>query len=58
MIDYMQLHPSESERLCYAEGFRHAAELFARIADLSNELENAHWEIDMLKIELDKERAK
>ncbi len=42
MIDYMQLHPTEAERLCYAEGFKHAAELFARIADAEKAAE--FWE--------------
>lgn len=42
MIDYMKLHPTEAERLCYAEGFKHAAELFARIADAEKAAE--FWE--------------
>lgn len=34
MIDLMQIPASEAERLAYMEGFKGAAELFRRIADL------------------------
>ena len=41
MIDFMQLPSDEAERLCYAEGFEKAAELFRRIADLEARAESA-----------------
>lgn len=57
MIDFMQLPADEAERLCYAEGFEKAAELFKRIADLEAELIEARRTIDLLNIELDQERS-
>lgn len=57
MIDLLALPPTEAERIAYAEGFTMAAELFARIADLEANLEDAQWRIDLLQIELDKERS-
>lgn len=39
MIDLLNIHPSEAERIAYAEGFTMAAELFKRIDDLSQEAE-------------------
>lgn len=38
MIEFMKLPASDAERLCYAEGFTQAAQLFARIADLQRAL--------------------
>ncbi len=38
MIDFMTLPADEAERLCYAEGFTKAAELFARITELESRL--------------------
>ena len=37
MIDLLKIQPEEAERIAYAEGFTMAAELFARIADLTAE---------------------
>lgn len=60
MIDYMQIPASEAERLCYAEGFEKAAELFKRIADLehrANSAEEALFDLrevcEGLSIEID-----
>jgi hypothetical protein len=72
MIDYMQLHPTEAERLCYTEGFKHAAELFARIADAEKAAEfwqdraqdaiqeaiEANAECENLRMQLQMEQSK
>lgn len=52
--DFMRLPASEAERLCYAEGFKNAALLFARIADLEAKLADAKREINMLNREIGK----
>jgi hypothetical protein len=49
MIDYMNLPANEAERLCYAEGFKNAAKLFARIDALQYALGQATAEIEKLK---------
>ena len=36
MIDLLNLHPDEAERIAYAENFDAAAKLFARVADAQN----------------------
>jgi hypothetical protein len=36
MIDLLNLHPDEAERIAYAENFNAAARLFARVADAQN----------------------
>ncbi len=36
MIDLLNLHPNEAERIAYAESFDAAARLFARVADAQN----------------------
>lgn len=45
MIDLLRLPASEAERLAYAEGFTGTAELFARIVDLEQEIEQLQDEI-------------
>ena len=37
MIDLLKIDPVEAERIAYSEGFKMAADLFARIADLEAE---------------------
>ncbi len=49
MIDFMKLPAPDAERLCYAEGFTQAAQLFERIADLQHALGVATAEIETLK---------
>ena len=36
MIDLLNLHPDEAERIAYAEGFSSAAKLLSRVADAQN----------------------
>ena len=36
MIDLLNLDPREAERIAYAEGFKSAHKLFARLADAQN----------------------
>lgn len=45
MIDLLRLPASEAERLAYAEGFYGTAELFARIVDLEDKIEQLEDEI-------------
>lgn len=49
MIDLLRLHPSEAERIAYAEGFTMAAELFARIAELEAERDHLAEELEAAK---------
>jgi hypothetical protein len=72
MIDYMKLHPAEAERLCYAEGFTNAAQLFARLADAEKAAEfwqdraedaiqeaiEANAECENLRMQLQMEQSK
>jgi hypothetical protein len=48
MMDLLKLQPTEAERIAYAEGFPMAAELFARIADLQNALEQTVNALDSI----------
>lgn len=71
MIDLLNLHPAEAERIAYAEGFTMAAELFKRIADAQTEAEfwrekseqsmqeaiEANAECENLRMELLQERS-
>ena len=45
MIDILRLPASEAERLAYAEGFYGTAELFARIVDLEDKVEQLENDI-------------
>ena len=51
MIDLLTLKPSEAERIAYAEGFTMAAELFARIDELTAERDALQQELDTFKDE-------
>ena len=46
MLDLLKLEPAEAERIAYAEGFTMAAELFARIADLTAERDQLAEELE------------
>lgn len=46
MIDLLTLEPSEAERIAYAEGFTMAAELFARIDELTAERDALQEELE------------
>lgn len=46
MIDLLTLEPAEAERIAYAEGFTMAAELFARIDELTAERDALQEELD------------
>lgn len=46
MLDLLKLEPAEAERIAYAEGLTMAAELFARIADLTAECDQLAEELE------------
>jgi hypothetical protein len=49
-FDFMNMPTDEAERICYAEGFENAAQLFARIDELESTIRALQNELD------DKER--
>ena len=51
MIDLLKIQPDEAERIAYAEGFTMAAELFARIAELTAERDQLAEELERVKDE-------
>lgn len=53
MIDLMQIPAAEAERLAYMEGFKGAAELFRRIADMQEAAQTLLGELEVLGGDLD-----
>lgn len=56
MIDLLKIDPVEAERIAYSEGFKMAADLFARIADLEAERDALRAELDDMPSERERDR--
>lgn len=56
MIDLLKIDPTEAERIAYSEGFKMAADLFARIADLEAERDALRGELDDMPSERERDR--
>lgn len=56
MIDLLKIDPVEAERIAYSEGFKMAADLFARIADLEAERDALRGELDDIPNERERDR--